>query len=186
MKSCIIYKSMVLTQIVIKKSKSAGTCEISADMVYLHFVLCCMCWYGVNGDFIGQPEAADTTIVHPVKITADGGFVSHFLSHRVRRDLRPLDSDGQVYYRVNYKGRLLSFRLAENDHLVSSDYILETRNGSTVRAETRHPRNHSCHLLGTVEAAGVRGTAAISTCKGLVRSVSLNMSVKLKYIIGQY
>lgn len=115
----------------------------------------------------GQPEAADTTIVHPVKITADGGFVSHSVSHRVRRDLRPRAVEGQVYYRVNYQGRPLTFRLAGNDHLVSSDYILETRNGSAVRAEARRPGADSCHLLGTVEAPGVRGTAAISTCKGL-------------------
>lgn len=140
----------------------------------------------VNGDPSGQPETADTTIVHPVKITADGVFVSHSVSHRVRRDLRPLPADGQVYYRVNYKGRPLTFRLAGNDHLLSSDYILEARNGSAVRAEARRPGNDSCHLLGTVEAPGVQGTAAISTCKGLVRRNSvqiclLKMAVNLKY-----
>uniref|UniRef100_UPI0037E80270 A disintegrin and metalloproteinase with thrombospondin motifs 12-like n=1 Tax=Semicossyphus pulcher TaxID=241346 RepID=UPI0037E80270 len=116
---------------------------------------------------------SDLSIVHPLKSTADGDFISHSLSHhfkggRVRRDLRPLASEGQVYYKVNYKGRALTFNLTTNDHLVSSDYILERRNGSANTSEQhRLHEGNSCHLLGTVEAPGVRGTAAISTCRGL-------------------
>lgn len=110
-----------------------------------------------------------------MKTTADGEFISHSVSHhlkggRVRRDLRPLGLEGQVYYKVNYKGRSLTFNLTANNHLVSSDYILERRNGGANRTEHRPSEGNSCHLLGTVEASDVRGTAAISTCKGLVRN----------------
>ncbi|XP_069563959.1 A disintegrin and metalloproteinase with thrombospondin motifs 12-like [Brachyistius frenatus] len=115
---------------------------------------------------------SDLSIVHPVKTSADGEFMSHSLSHhfksgRVRRDLRPLALDGQVYYKVNYKGRPLMFNLTANNHLVSSDYILERRNGSANTTEHRLSEGNSCHLLGTVEASDVQGTAAISTCRGL-------------------
>ncbi|XP_044052675.1 A disintegrin and metalloproteinase with thrombospondin motifs 12 isoform X2 [Siniperca chuatsi] len=120
---------------------------------------------------LSQSES-ELSIVHPVKTTADGEFLSHSLSHhfkggRVRRDLRPLGLEGQVYYKVNYKGRPLMFNLTANNHLVSSDYILERRNGSANRTEHRLSEGNSCHLLGTVEASDVRGTAAVSTCKGL-------------------
>uniref|UniRef100_A0A671Y0E7 ADAM metallopeptidase with thrombospondin type 1 motif, 12 n=1 Tax=Sparus aurata TaxID=8175 RepID=A0A671Y0E7_SPAAU len=119
-----------------------------------------------------QLSQSDLSIVHPVKTTADGDFISHSVSHhlkggRVRRDLRPLELEGQVYYKVNYKGRALTFNLTANNHLVSSDYILERRNGSASSTEHRRPEGNSCHLLGTVEAPDVRGTAAISTCRGL-------------------
>uniref|UniRef100_A0A671Y0A6 ADAM metallopeptidase with thrombospondin type 1 motif, 12 n=1 Tax=Sparus aurata TaxID=8175 RepID=A0A671Y0A6_SPAAU len=129
---------------------------------------------------------SDLSIVHPVKTTADGDFISHSVSHhlkggRVRRDLRPLELEGQVYYKVNYKGRALTFNLTANNHLVSSDYILERRNGSASSTEHRRPEGNSCHLLGTVEAPDVRGTAAISTCRGLVgnRLVSPGEKVNL-------
>ncbi|XP_073322720.1 A disintegrin and metalloproteinase with thrombospondin motifs 12-like [Pagrus major] len=120
----------------------------------------------------GRLSQSDLSIVHPVKTTADGDFISHSVSHhfkggRVRRDLRPLGVEGQVYYKVNYKGRALTFNLTANNHLVSSDYILERRNGSANSTEHRLSEGNSCHLLGTVEASDVRGTAAISTCRGL-------------------
>lgn len=110
-----------------------------------------------------------------MKTSPDGGFISHSLSHhfkggRVRRDLQPLAPEGQVYYKINYKGRALLFNLTANNQLVSNDYILERRNGSANRTERGLSEGNSCHLLGTVEAPDVRGTAAISTCKGLVRS----------------
>uniref|UniRef100_A0A7N8WV50 ADAM metallopeptidase with thrombospondin type 1 motif, 12 n=1 Tax=Mastacembelus armatus TaxID=205130 RepID=A0A7N8WV50_9TELE len=126
---------------------------------------------------LSQSES-DLSIVHPVKINADGGFISHSLSHhfkgeRVRRDLRPLALDGQVYYKVPYKGRALVFSLTANNHLVSDHYILERRHGSANRTEHRLSERSSCHLLGTVEAPDVQGTAAISTCKGLKGFFSL-------------
>ncbi|MED6272034.1 hypothetical protein CHARACLAT_026118, partial [Characodon lateralis] len=110
-------------------------------------------------------------IVHPVRISADGEFVSHSLSHhfkgRVRRELRLLSPEGQVYYKLSYNGRTVIFNLTRNNHLLSTEYILEKRNGSSNRTEHGLSEGNSCHLLGTVEAPGVKGTAAISTCNGL-------------------
>ncbi|XP_054630647.1 A disintegrin and metalloproteinase with thrombospondin motifs 12 isoform X2 [Dunckerocampus dactyliophorus] len=119
---------------------------------------------------VPQPGA----ITHPVRTNADGDFLSHSLSHhfkdgRVRRDLQPLASEGQLYYKLNYTGRTLTFNLTANNQLVSNDYVLERRSGGANRTESgRHTSaGTSCHLLGTVETSGVRGIAAISTCNGL-------------------
>ncbi|XP_060927739.1 A disintegrin and metalloproteinase with thrombospondin motifs 12 [Limanda limanda] len=115
---------------------------------------------------------SDASIVHPEKTDAHGEFITHSLSHhfqggRVRRDLRSLAAEEQVYYKVNYRGRALLFNLTANNNLLSNGYILERRNGSANRTEHRPSGGNSCHLLGTVETSDVRGTAAISTCKGL-------------------
>ncbi|KAK2837875.1 hypothetical protein Q5P01_015087 [Channa striata] len=145
-------------------------------LLLLHFVSTLAPGHGRLSDSCaaeeGQLSQPDVSIVHPVKTNADGEFISHSLSHyfkdgRVRRDLRPVDFRGQVYYRVNYRGRALTFNLTANNQLLSNDYILERRNGSAPRTEHGPPQGNSCHLLGTVQAPGVRGTAAISTCKGL-------------------
>nr|XP_020449606.1 A disintegrin and metalloproteinase with thrombospondin motifs 12-like [Monopterus albus] len=120
---------------------------------------------------LSQSES-DLSIVHPVKTSGDGEFISHSLSHhfkdgRVKRDVQPLALEGQVYYKLNYKGQTLMFNLTANNHLVSNDYILERRKGSANRTKHGLSEGNSCHLIGTVETSGVRGTAAISTCKGL-------------------
>eukprot|EP00066_Takifugu_rubripes_P024842 XP_011614108.1 PREDICTED: A disintegrin and metalloproteinase with thrombospondin motifs 12 [Takifugu rubripes] len=118
-----------------------------------------------------QP-GSDLSIVHPVKTTADGSFISHSVSHRFkggrfRRDLQPSGLEELVYYKVNYKGRSLTFNLTVNHHLVSSGYVLERRNGGSNRTEHPLSEGNSCHLLGTVEGSDGRGTAAVSTCRGL-------------------
>lgn len=134
--------------------------------------LCCINFYSTGQ--LSQSES-DLSIVHPTKTNPDGEFISHSLSHhftggRVRRDLRPFALEGQVYYKVNYKGHALMFNLTANNHLVSNDYILERRNGSANSTEHHLSEGNSCHLIGTVAASDVQGTAAISTCKGLVRN----------------
>ncbi|XP_005924501.1 A disintegrin and metalloproteinase with thrombospondin motifs 12 [Haplochromis burtoni] len=147
----------------------------------LHFVLSLAAGHeglSVSGSLLsffaeqGQLSESELSIVHPVKTGADGGFISHSLSHhfnggRIRRDLQSHPQEKQVYYKVIFKGKTLMFNLTANNHLVSNDYILESRNGSANRTEHRLSDGNSCHLLGTVEASDVRGTAAISTCSGL-------------------
>ncbi|XP_075994726.1 A disintegrin and metalloproteinase with thrombospondin motifs 12-like [Genypterus blacodes] len=122
----------------------------------------------------GRAAETDPSIVHPVKVTADGRLISHSLSHhfgdgRVKRDLRPQDAEGRVYYRLEHRGRQLTFNLTANAHLVSAGYMLERRrSGGGNDTQPRLPGVNSCHLLGSVAAAsGERGTAAISTCGGL-------------------
>uniref|UniRef100_A0A665WHS6 A disintegrin and metalloproteinase with thrombospondin motifs 12-like n=1 Tax=Echeneis naucrates TaxID=173247 RepID=A0A665WHS6_ECHNA len=131
-----------------------------------------MLFWWICSELSGQLSRSDLSVVHPEKTSADGEFVSHSLAHhftcgRVRRDLRPLPPEGQVYYKVSYKGRALLFNLTANNNLLSSDYVLERRNGSANRTEHRLSGGNSCHLLGTVEDSGLKGTAAISTCTGL-------------------
>ncbi|CDQ82769.1 unnamed protein product [Oncorhynchus mykiss] len=117
---------------------------------------------------------SDVSVVHPVKIFRDGQFLSHSLVHRFKhgrhkRDLGLLEE--RVYYKVNFKGRDLVFNLTVNKYLVSNDYILERRNGSVNRTEHRTTGENACHLIGTVtDSTNARGTAAISTCEGLVRN----------------
>lgn len=126
--------------------------------------------FAEQGQFAhSQPSSS---IVHPVKTSADGGFLSHSLSHhlrseRVRRDLRPQSLVERVYYKVDYKGDTLVFNLSANTKLVSNHYILERRNGSNNRTEHHSDKGTSCHHLGTVSTSVAIGTAAISTCQGL-------------------
>lgn len=120
-----------------------------------------------------------------MKTTADGGFISHSVSHRFkggrfRRDLQPAGLEEHVYYKVNYKGRSLTFNLTVNHHLVSSNYVLERRNGGANRTEHPFSEGNSCHLLGTVETSDVRGSAALSTCGGLVRGQEWRTTTKQK------
>lgn len=122
-------------------------------------------------------SGSDPSIVHPVRISADGEFVSHSVSHhfktgRSRRALRSLSPEGQVYYKLNYNGRALMFNLTKNHHLLSTEYVLERSRAESVLSE-----GNSCHLLGTVEAPDVKGTAAISTCKGLVGSPFILLTI---------
>ncbi|XP_034026640.1 A disintegrin and metalloproteinase with thrombospondin motifs 12 [Thalassophryne amazonica] len=120
----------------------------------------------------GQLPESDLSVVHPVRISCDGRFISHSVSHhfgggRVRRDLQPPSVEGEVYYRVNYKNHTLMFNLTANNLLLSDDYILERRTSTANRTAHGSSGRSSCHLLGTVSASDVRGTAAISTCNGL-------------------
>uniref|UniRef100_A0A8C8JD73 Peptidase M12B domain-containing protein n=1 Tax=Oncorhynchus tshawytscha TaxID=74940 RepID=A0A8C8JD73_ONCTS len=124
---------------------------------------------------------SDVSMVHPVKVDSDGQFLSHSLAHRFervrhKRDLWPLE--GRVYYKVTYKGRNLFFNLTVNNYLVSNKYVLEWRNGSLNRTEHRTTGENACHLIGTVtDPTNARGTAAISTCEGLVLFFLLSNTV---------
>ncbi|XP_028313180.1 A disintegrin and metalloproteinase with thrombospondin motifs 7 isoform X2 [Gouania willdenowi] len=120
----------------------------------------------------GSLSNSDVSIVHPVRTSADGDFMSHSVSHHVRsgrakRDLPSFGQEEPVFYKVEYNGRTLIFNLTANDHLLSNGYVLEMRNRGDTKEEHHLPEGNSCHLLGSVEANDVRGTAAISTCRGL-------------------
>ncbi|KAM9743757.1 A disintegrin and metalloproteinase with thrombospondin motifs 12-like [Menidia menidia] len=115
---------------------------------------------------------SDFSIVHPVKTSPGGEFISHQVSHhfkggRARRDLPSPSPEGRVYYRVKYRGQALTFNLTANGQLVSRHYVLERRNGSSGSTEHRRLAGNPCHLVGSVETSAGRGTAAISTCRGM-------------------
>lgn len=116
---------------------------------------------------------------HPEKVDWDGKLISYALSHhftdrRHKRDLNP--AERRVYYKLNYRGREFTLNLTTNDNLLSSEFVLERHNGSLMEKQPQTTGNGACHLLGTVTDDNVLGTAAISTCEGLVRDIWLNLS----------
>ncbi len=112
----------------------------------------------------------------------DGNFISYSLSHHFsdRRHKRDLNSaERQVYYKLNYKGQEFTLSLTTNDNLLSNEYVLEKHNGSLTEKQSQTSGSGACHLIGTVSDGNVQGTAAISTCEGLVRNIWFNLSVLL-------
>ncbi|XP_059809012.1 A disintegrin and metalloproteinase with thrombospondin motifs 7-like [Hypanus sabinus] len=112
-------------------------------------------------------------VVYPVKVDHLGRFLSHDVSHQVRRlrrrELtaeRPLGPT--VYYKLSHKGRQLYFNLTVNQALLAPGFVAERRYGGVRGATISRPQPNSCHLIGRVQAptAG-SGIAAISTCHGL-------------------
>ncbi|XP_051552292.1 A disintegrin and metalloproteinase with thrombospondin motifs 12-like [Myxocyprinus asiaticus] len=109
-------------------------------------------------------------ISHPEKVDSHGKFISYALLHHFtdRRHKRDLSSeDRRVYYKLKYDGRELTLNLTTNDNLLSNEYVLERRNGSSAEKWPQTFRKGACHLIGTVTDDIVQGTAAISTCEGL-------------------
>uniref|UniRef100_H3B4Z3 Peptidase M12B propeptide domain-containing protein n=1 Tax=Latimeria chalumnae TaxID=7897 RepID=H3B4Z3_LATCH len=115
----------------------------------------------------------DYEVVHPVKVNHDGHFLSHNISHHVSYIRRKRDignKENPVYYKINHKGENLFFNLTANQDIISDSYVLERRYGSLSGAKIGSYSGNSCHLTGTVLLQeSVKGTAAISTCSGLVR-----------------
>uniref|UniRef100_A0AAR2KE55 ADAM metallopeptidase with thrombospondin type 1 motif, 12 n=1 Tax=Pygocentrus nattereri TaxID=42514 RepID=A0AAR2KE55_PYGNA len=110
------------------------------------------------------PSHSHFSVVRPVRVDDAGRFLSHAVSHRPAADTR-------VFYRLQHGDRELLLNLTLNPHLLSQDHVVETRqagvgtgNGTGQRAE------NACHLLGTVTDGHAQGTAAVSTCNGLVSS----------------
>lgn len=105
----------------------------------------------------------------------DGRFISHTLSHhftRSRRRRRDVDHNKRVYYKLNLNGRDLTLNLTINDNLLSHGYVLEQRaENRTENGQVVH-RENECHLIGTVTDGQVEGTAALSSCNGLVSAAN--------------
>ncbi|XP_051896607.1 A disintegrin and metalloproteinase with thrombospondin motifs 7-like [Pristis pectinata] len=119
------------------------------------------------------PGLPEQEVVYPVKVDHLGRFVSHDVSHQVRRlRRRELTADRPlgptVYYKLSHKGRQLYFNLTLNQALLAPGFVAERRYGGVRGAAISRPRPNSCHLIGRVRgpAAG-SGVAAISTCHGL-------------------
>ncbi|XP_054444611.1 A disintegrin and metalloproteinase with thrombospondin motifs 7 [Pteronotus mesoamericanus] len=113
------------------------------------------------------PEALD--IVHPVRVDAEGVFLSYELWPRALRK-RALSAHRAVraFYELQFRGRALRFHLEANTHLLAPSFVSETRrSGGLGRAHIR-TRAPACHLLGEVQDPEMEGgMAAISACDGL-------------------
>lgn len=153
-------------------------CPLECAVLLLNFVFILAAGHVEHSDsrkfhtVFAEQEESTSTVVHPVKITANGEFLSHCLSHhfsneRFRRDLQPHPLEEQVYYKLEYKGDTITFNLTANTKLVSNDYTQERRNGGINKTEHHSAKDIYCHHLGTAATSKALGTAAISTCNGL-------------------
>lgn len=152
-------------------------CPRESALLLLNFVFTLAAGHVENSDsrilhILSEQGQSGSSVVHPVKTSPNGEFLSHSLSHhfssgRVKRDLPPYPLEQRVYYKVEYKGDTIVFNLSANTNLVSNGYTLERRNGGTNKTEHHSVKDNSCHHLGTVVTSKATGTAAISTCNGL-------------------
>lgn len=113
-------------------------------------------------------------VVHPTRVDAKGHFLSNFLSHHARRlqrreaSVEPAELD-RIFYQFWHGGHNLHFNLTLNPHLLAPGFMTERRFGGLKGARIKPAGSSHCHFLGEVwDDAIVKGSAAISTCDGLV------------------
>ncbi|KAF6076482.1 ADAM metallopeptidase with thrombospondin type 1 motif 7 [Phyllostomus discolor] len=112
-------------------------------------------------------EALD--IVHPVRVDAQGVFLSYELWPRVLRK-RALSAQPTVhaFYELQFRGRALRFQLSANTRLLAPGFVSETRRRGGLGRTHIRTRMPTCHLLGEVQDPELEGgMAAISACDGL-------------------
>lgn len=124
-------------------------------------------------------------VVHPTRVDARGHFLSNFLSHHARRVQRreasggPADSD-RVFYQFWHADHSLHFNLTLNPNLLAPGFLTERRYGGLDGARIHPPGSSQCHFLGEVwDGATVKGSAAISTCDGLVSNLKARSPVEV-------
>lgn len=122
-----------------------------------------------------SPVLPPYEVVHPARVDARGHFLSNFLSHHARRVHRREAAEGwadldRVFYQLRGGERGLRLNLTLNPHLLAPGFVTERRYGGLQGSRVRAlPRSSNCHFLGEVwDEATVKGSAAISTCDGLV------------------
>lgn len=115
-------------------------------------------------------------VVHPARVDAGGHFISfnlhhHISSPRKKRDLGK--SENVVYYKINHEEKDLFFNLTVHMGFLSHNYVVERRRGNHTTAKISTHSGVPCHFLGTAWQPGSgSGTAAISTCSGLVSGIT--------------
>lgn len=132
-------------------------------------------WFKTHLPFLVLRELPPYEVVHPARVDARGHFLSNFLSHHARRvhrreaAERSADLD-RIFYQLRHSDRSLRLNLTLNPYLLAPGFVTERRYGGLQGARIRAlPRSSHCHLLGEVwDEATVKGSAAISTCDGLV------------------
>lgn len=123
----------------------------------------------LTGKFLPQYE-----VVHPIRVDARGHFLSNFLSHHARRVQRREASEGsagwdRVFYQLWHGERSLHFNLTLNPYLLAPGFLTERRYGGLEGAKIHPPGSSQCYFLGEVwDEDTIKGSAAISTCDGLV------------------
>lgn len=132
-------------------------------------------WFKSHLLLLVRRELPPYEVVHPARVDARGHFLSNFLSHHARRVQRREAAEGladldRVFYQLRHSDRGLRLNLTLNPHLLAPGFVTERRYGGLQGAQMRAlPRSSHCHFLGEVwDEDTVKGSAAISTCDGLV------------------
>lgn len=114
-------------------------------------------------------------MVDPARVDASGHFVSFNLHHHISNTKKKRDlskKENVVYYKINHKEKDLFFNLTAHMGFLSHNYIVEKRRGNHTSAKIATHSGVHCHFIGTVLQPGSgSGTAAISTCSGLVSDI---------------
>ncbi|OXB66715.1 hypothetical protein ASZ78_013106 [Callipepla squamata] len=125
---------------------------------------------GRQGQFIKTLQEYE--VVDPARVDANGHFVSFNLHHHISNTRKKRDlgkKENVVYYKINHKEKDLFFNLTIHMGFLSHNYIVERRHGNHSRAKIAVHSGAPCHFIGTVLQPGSgSGTAAISTCNGLI------------------
>lgn len=135
----------------------------------------------------GNPEAwKPLAIVHPVHVDERGSFLSFELWPRTlkRREGSSRPRASPTFYELQFQGRPLRFNLSANTQLLAPGFLVETRRQGGLGQVVLHTgaRSPACHLVGQVQShvqdpaqqgpASQPGSAAISTCDGLVSAAA--------------
>lgn len=112
----------------------------------------------------------------PARVDASGHFLSFNLHHHISNTRKKRDlskKENVVYYKINHEEKDLFFNLTVHMGFLSHNYIVERRRGNHTSAKIATRSGVPCHFIGTVLQPGSgSGTAAISTCNGLVSDVT--------------
>lgn len=139
-----------------------------------HLPILLLCFFTfISGQFIKTLQEYE--VVDPARVDANGHFVSFNLHHHISNTRKKRDIDKKenaIYYKINHKEKDLFFNLTIHMGFLSHNYVVERRHGNHSRAKIAMHSGVPCHFIGTVLQPGSgSGTAAISTCNGLVSDV---------------
>lgn len=140
-------------------------------------------WFSTERLLLDLPQY---DVVHPTRVDARGHFLSNFLSHHARRVQRREAPEGsanpdRVFYQLWHSERSLRFNLTLNTHLLAPGFLTERRYGGLEGAKIHGATSSQCHFLGEVwDEDSVEGSAAISTCDGLVSTVKFHWGLEEK------
>uniref|UniRef100_A0A4W3JXH8 ADAM metallopeptidase with thrombospondin type 1 motif 7 n=1 Tax=Callorhinchus milii TaxID=7868 RepID=A0A4W3JXH8_CALMI len=128
--------------------------------------------YTVNSLYTQLSALPGSELVYPVRVNEVGHFLSHDVSHHLRRlhrrDLGPDHLQPPLLYRLRHSGRDLSFNLTVNRALLAPGFVAERRYGGIKGASISPLRLNTCHFIGRVtDQEQHSGVAAISTCHGM-------------------
>lgn len=140
-------------------------------------------WFSTESPLLDLPQY---DVVHPTRVDARGRFLSNILSHHVRRVQRRDASErsastDRVFYQLRHGGRSLRLNLTLNARLLAPGLLTERRYGGLEGAQIHAAASPQCHFLGDVwDEEAVKGSAAISTCDGLVSTCDSTSMMRIK------